>query len=297
MNVFLAELFTLFFGTFGWILEVSRIIWDAIRPSSLEMNVKGKKVLIVGAGDIGVQLGREFATRGAHLSFWDSNKKVLETLPEKFASLSDVKPLTQVVDIRNFDEVSNAVSRLLDELNFEVDILVNSAGVVNNVDYLEESIERTHLIIDVNVKGVINTIRAFIPRFLKRRHGHIVTLSSMSGQIGCPHICEYSASKFAVLGYMEAVEVDCIAQGVNDLDFTTICPSFIMTTMAGNASFTGSLNWRISTLEDACREMIQAILTKKVVTIIPWDARLICSFKYLLSEKRMRHLISRQHPY
>ncbi|KAI6192276.1 Protein CBR-DHS-4 [Aphelenchoides bicaudatus] len=131
-----------------------------------------------------------------------------------------------------------AAKKLWTEHNYDVDILLNTAGVAHIYDSFDEEIDRIDLVLDVNVKGMVYVVRTFMPKFFERRRGHIITIASLAGQIGCPHICEYSASKHAVVGYMDSLSIDALARGLHELEFTTLSPGFTATKMALSTKYT-----------------------------------------------------------
>lgn len=105
--------------------------------------------------------------------------------------------------------MQEAAKTLWTKHQYDVDILLNAAGVANLHDWLDDSLERTDLILDVNIKGrvseskalcyfleirrfwyitflgMVYVARTFMPKFYERRHGHIITIASLAGQIGC----------------------------------------------------------------------------------------------------------------
>jgi len=293
----LVELVAIIFGTFGWLAEIWNIFLDVVWPCTYEKDVKGQRVLLVGSGDIGLELAKGLADRGAIIAFWDYDQKTLDDIKRDFPKIGGKEVITQRVDITKMEQIQEAANKLWNEHNYEVDILLNSAGIAHVSDCFDEPIEHINRIIDVNVKGVIYTIRTFLPKFYKRKHGHIITVSSIAGTMGCPHVCEYSASKHAVVGYMDSIAVDALARGLNELEFTTLCPCFIQTKMIADTKYTGTPKWPLSQTDESCRSLLKGILQNKRHIIFPWKAKLIVSFKYLLSVRHMNQLLARQWPY
>lgn len=79
--------------------------------------------------------------------------------------------------------------------------------------------------------------KAFLPQMLKKGSGHLISLSSVAGLIGAPDLVDYSASKFGVFGFMEALEHQLIHQGHLGIDFTTVCPIYVQTPMLDNMRY------------------------------------------------------------
>src|SRR5215469_2868334 len=87
-----------------------------------------------------------------------------------------------------------------------VDVLVNSAGIVGpNKPLLETTVQDWRRVLDVNVLGTVNTMRAFVPGMRDRGWGRVVNIASMAGKDGNPSLSIYSASKAAVIGLTKSV--------------------------------------------------------------------------------------------
>jgi len=107
-----------------------------------------------------------------------------------------------------------AMQRLAQELG-DVDILVNSAGIVGpGIPLLETTPEQWRAVLEVNVLGTVNAIRAFAPGMVQRGWGRIVNLASMAGKDGNPNLSIYSASKAAVIGLTKSLGKELARSGV-----------------------------------------------------------------------------------
>ena len=110
-----------------------------------------------------------------------------------------------------------------------IDILVNSAGIVGpNVPLLETTPEAWRRTLNVNVIGVVNTIRAFAPGMVQTGWGRIVNFASMAGKDGNPNLAAYSASKAAVIALTKSVGKELATTGVL---VNAIAPAVIATPM------------------------------------------------------------------
>ena len=110
-----------------------------------------------------------------------------------------------------------------------IDILVNSAGIVGpNVPLLESTPEAWRRTLEVNVIGVVNTIRAFAPGMVQAGWGRIVNFASMAGKDGNPNLAAYSASKAAVIALTKSVGKELATTGVL---VNAIAPAVIATPM------------------------------------------------------------------
>jgi 3-oxoacyl-[acyl-carrier protein] reductase len=121
-----------------------------------------------------------------------------------------------------------ALRRIADEVG-PVDVLVNSAGIVGpNRPLLETTAEEWRRVLDVNVVGTVNTMRAFIPGMRDRGWGRVVNIASMAGKDGNPNLSIYSASKAAVIGLTKSAGKELATTGVL---VNAIAPALIATPM------------------------------------------------------------------
>ena len=121
---------------------------------------------------------------------------------------------------------SNAVKQL-----GEVDILINNAGVVQGKLFHEMDEELARKTMVVNAESHFWTTKEFISSMMKRNKGHIVSIASISGLAGTAAKVDYCASKFAAVGFMDALRVEMKHLGYSGIVCTTVCPSYINTGM------------------------------------------------------------------
>jgi NAD(P)-dependent dehydrogenase (short-subunit alcohol dehydrogenase family) len=108
----------------------------------------------------------------------------------------------------------SAIERAREQVG-DVDILVNSAGVVGpGIPLLETTPEQWRQVLEVNVLGTVNAIRAFAPGMVERGWGRVVNLASMAGKDGNPNLSIYSASKAAVIGLTKSLGKELARSGV-----------------------------------------------------------------------------------
>ena len=130
----------------------------------------------------------------------------------------------------------DAMLSVVRDLYGPVDLLVTCAGVIA-VGPLA-SLERTEFerTVDVNFGGTVHPTLAVLPEMRQRGAGRIAHISSIGGKVGVPHLAAYSASKFAVAGFSEALRAEVAAEGVH---VTTIFPGLMRTGSPRHARFTG----------------------------------------------------------
>jgi short-subunit dehydrogenase len=112
-----------------------------------------------------------------------------------------------------------------------LDVLVNNAGIGATGHFVEVSPDRLRKIMEVNFFGVTETIRAFLPLLRAGVRPAIVNVSSVAGKRGIPARTEYSASKFAIQGFSEALRAELAKDGV---DVLVVCPGLTNTNFSKN---------------------------------------------------------------
>jgi 3-oxoacyl-[acyl-carrier protein] reductase len=136
--------------------------------------------------------------------------------------------LTPGADITADVTDMDSLSRIADELG-EVDVLVNSAGIVGpGIPLLDTTPAQWREVLEVNVLGTVNAIRAFTPGMVERRWGRVVNIASMAGKDGNPNLSIYSASKAAVIGLTKSIGKELALSGVI---VNAIAPAVIDTPM------------------------------------------------------------------
>lgn len=129
----------------------------------------------------------------------------------------EVEPLPQVqylhVDVRDRDAVLNAVAQVI-EKEGRIDVLVNNAGmgIGGPLEFATE--EEIRLQMDTNFMGLVHCVDAVLPHMRRQGEGKIIALSSIGGLMGLPFQGFYSASKFAIEGYCEALRLETQQQGI-----------------------------------------------------------------------------------
>jgi NAD(P)-dependent dehydrogenase (short-subunit alcohol dehydrogenase family) len=125
----------------------------------------------------------------------------------------------------SFASFLDAVERDLGPL----DVLVNNAGIMPVGPFLQESDAMATRQVDVNLHGMIFGMKEALPRMLERGSGHIVTVSSIIGRGGFPHVATYCATKHAIIGLTDAIRIELWD---TPIDFSCVMPAQVNTDMA-----------------------------------------------------------------
>jgi len=191
--------------------------------------IKGKRVLITGgASGIGKLMGESCLQKEASdLIIWDSNKEAVDICEKEFLA-KGYKVTSYLVDVSNLNQIQEAAASVLED--GAVDILINNAGIVAGVPFHQQSPHTISKTLAVNIEGVMQVTRAFLPAMIAKKAGHIVTIASASGMMSIPNMSVYAGSKWAVLGWSESlrIELDSMKE---DLQVTSVTPGYIDTGM------------------------------------------------------------------
>ncbi|MFI5208043.1 MAG: SDR family NAD(P)-dependent oxidoreductase [Gemmatimonadales bacterium] len=190
--------------------------------------IAGKLALVTGASSgIGLACARRFAADGADLVLWARRQDRLKSAASELGA--KVKVRTAAVDIRDRAAVNRAAESLIKD-GAVPDILLNNAGLAAGLAKLHEGDpDDWDLMIDTNVKGLLNVTRAFLPHMVARGSGHVVNIGSSAGHQVYPMGNVYHASKFAVRALTEAINVDLVG---TPLRCSSVDPGYVRTDFA-----------------------------------------------------------------
>ena len=191
------------------------------------MKLKDKNCVITGAASgIGRCLAIGLAKEGMNLFMADIQVESLEKVKQEIGK-TGVRVFTARCDIAKYEDFENLAGDVYARLG-DVDLLINNAGIAGGG--FVESIElgEWKRVLDVNLWGIIHSLKVFLPRMLQRGSGHIVNTGSGAGVVGIPHHIPYIASKFAVVGISEALYSELSSRGIK---VSVICPTQVKTSI------------------------------------------------------------------
>ncbi|MEZ0054320.1 NADP-dependent 3-hydroxy acid dehydrogenase YdfG [Mycobacterium sp. MAA66] len=225
--------------------------------------IEGATVIVTGgARGIGAKTAELFAHHGADVWIADVDADVAEQTAEAIPRCRSAR-----LDVTRRASWDEFISHVLDQSG-RIDILVNNAGVMPLGAFETEAEATTDLILDVNVRGVLNGMRAVVPSMIARGNGHIVNVASMAGMIPIPGMVTYNASKFAALGASLATRREYAGSGV------TVCavlPSAVRTELASGVQLGGGMP--TVDPEDVAHAVLNTLRTKAARTSVPgWVA-------------------------
>ena len=195
------------------------------------MNLKNKVAVITGAGSgIGRATAFALARRGCHLALADIDEAGLNASAAR-ARKFGVRASSHRLDVADRAQVA-ALPQLVIASHGQVDLLMNNAGVALGGTFEQVSADDFDWLMEINFHGVVRMTRAFLPLLHRSQDARIVNVSSIYGIITPPGQAAYSASKFAVRGFSNALrhELEGSTVGVS-----VVHPGGVATSIAKNA--------------------------------------------------------------
>lgn len=184
-------------------------------------------VLITGGGNgLGQACAVRFAQEGAFVLVADIEENGIVETREKIKNIGGVSEGYNL-DITKVDAVERTIAKII-EKHKKIDVLVNSAGVSIENRLEDITIEEWLLHININLNGSFYITRPVLKNMKERKFGKIIYISSKSGLIGRPRRTAYSAAKFGVNGFTQALALEVAKDGIT---VNSICPSRVETRM------------------------------------------------------------------
>jgi len=196
------------------------------------MKLAGSRILITGAsGGIGSCLALELCRRGASLALAGRDGGRLDGLVRAIANAGGTASALPF-DLERPDGHAGLVGRAADVLG-GIDALVNGAGQSRLTAFIDEDEASLRSLLAVNLTAPVLLTRAVLPHLLRRGAGSIVNVGSVFGAIGFPYYAAYSASKFALRGFSEALRRELTDSGIKVI---YVAPRATLTDMNGPAA-------------------------------------------------------------
>jgi short-subunit dehydrogenase len=193
-------------------------------------HIAGSRILITGASQgIGRALADEAARRGARVLAAARSTDLLGELADEIRGRGDVLEVVKADITEPEDRQCLAVAAV--QCFGGLDILVNNAGIGATGHFADVSPDRLRKIMEVNFFGLVETTRICLPLLRRGNWPAIVNISSIAGKRGIPARSEYSASKFAVQGFSEALRAEVEKDGI---DVLVVCPGLTQTNFSQN---------------------------------------------------------------
>jgi short-subunit dehydrogenase len=200
-------------------LNISNVYTCNFAQQKNYMQFKNKVVVITGGSDgIGKALVETFLAEGAKVATCGRNYDKLYLLQSTYPG----KPLMiQTADVSKEQDCKLFIDAVIKTYT-TIDILINNAGISMRALFKDVAVEALKKVMDINFWGAVYFTQQALP-YIQKNKGSIVSISSIAGYRGLPGRSGYSASKFAMNGWMESLRVELLKEGVTVL---TVCPGF-----------------------------------------------------------------------
>jgi short-subunit dehydrogenase len=179
------------------------------KPKSMEPKV----VIITGASSgIGLACAREFARNGYNIVLAARNTQKLTDIESELLQ-KGVAVLSVVTDVSHEEDCKNLIEAAVTRFG-RIDVLLNNAGISMRAAFLKVDLDVLHKLMNTNFWGTVYCTKYALPYLLQTR-GSVVGVSSIAGYMGLPGRTGYSASKFAMQGFLETIRIEHLKQGLH----------------------------------------------------------------------------------
>ena len=225
-----------------------------------------QRVVISGASSgLGLALAQHYLEQGAIVGVFARRADYLQSLSKQYPQQVYCYPL----DVRDSAAVQAAAQRFIAHKGVP-DIVIANAGIsVGTLTDYAEDIDVFQQIMDVNMLGVIKTFQPFLVPMREVGHGTLVGIASVAGFRGLPGAGAYSASKAALIAYMESLRVELHGSGMHAV---TICPGYIKTPMTAINPYSMPF---ILSADEAARRIARVIVSGNSFAVVPWQMGLV----------------------
>lgn len=194
-------------------------------------------VITGGASGIGRAIAEELSRRGAAAIVVADLQKDAATETASAIRRFGARATAIELDVRDDDAVGQLATSTFERFG-RVDYVFNNAGtgIMGETHLLEK--REWGLVIDVNIRGVANVVRAFYPRLVEQGFGHMINTASCAGLMCTPFLSVYSATKHAVVGLSKAMRIEAARFGVR---VSALCPGVVRTPLLTGGGIGGTI--------------------------------------------------------
>ena len=186
-----------------------------------------KVTIVTGASKgIGKAIATTFAEAGAHVVCVSRTEDDLNILQKDISSNGGSASIYSC-DVSKFDQVESLISNSIEEFD-KIDVIVNNAGITRDGLIMRMSDEDWNTVIDINLKGTFNGIKAISRQMMKQKSGRIINISSVVGLKGNSGQANYAASKSGIIGLTKSSSKELASRGIT---VNCIAPGYIATEM------------------------------------------------------------------
>ena len=233
------------------------------------MDIKGKTALVTGASrGIGKAISIELARAGIkHLILVARNRQKLAEVATEIET-TGVKVTTLSLDLRQSPSTNIAIARAWRE-HKPIHLLVNCAGVAHQSAFLDSQAGKVEEEISLNLLGMMNITRLLAKRMANQKEGTIVNVSSLMGKVAAPTMSTYSATKFAIIGFTQALRSE-LAE--HNIEVIALLPTLTDTEMTRNLKL---FRWVMPmTAEKVAQTLVSGLYKNRSEILVGWQSYL-----------------------
>jgi short-subunit dehydrogenase len=242
------------------------------------MDLKNKTVIITGASSgIGRACAEEFARRGANLVLGARQYVTLCEIAQDLEQRYSIKALAVQCDVSKEKECEHLISQAIMTFS-RIDVLINNAGISMRALFKDLDLVVLRNLMEVNFWGAVYCTKYALPHLLKNK-GSVVGVSSIAGFHGLPGRTGYSASKFALNGFLEALRIENLKTGLHVLlaapGFTASNIRNVALVKDGSAQGESSMNEdKMMTSEEVAEIIADGVIKRKRRLIMTGQGKL-----------------------
>lgn len=248
---------------------------------------KDKVVIVTGASSgIGEAVAREFALKGSKVVLAARSEEKLSRITSEINRFNK-NVLYIITDVSREEDCRNLIETTVNKFG-TIDILVNNAGISMRASFLDVDLKVLHRLMDVNFWGTVYCTKYALP-YLIAQKGSLVGVSSVAGFHGLPGRTGYSASKFAIHGFLETIRIEHLKKGLHVM---IIAPGFTTTNIRRRALMANGEEQgesprdehKLMPPEYVAKWVLKGIKRKKRNKLLTWEARLTALFQRIVPD-------------
>ena len=233
------------------------------------MNIKGKTAFITGASrGIGRAIALELARQGIHhLLLVARDRQKLADVAAEIKQMG-VKVTTLSLDLTQPSSINIAIAQAW-RTHRPIHLLVNCAGVAHQAPFLETRLAQVEEEISTNILGMMTITRLMAKRMVNQQEGTIVNVSSLMGKVAAPTMSTYSATKFAIIGFTQALRSELAGHNIKVI---ALLPTLTDTEMTSQLKL---FRWVMPmTPEKVARTLVAGLYKNSGEILVGWQSYL-----------------------
>jgi short-subunit dehydrogenase len=249
--------------------------------------LKDKVVIVTGASSgIGEAIAREFSINGSKVVLAARSEEKLSEIVKEIRAKNG-EAFYVCTDVRNEEDCKRLIEKTVGKYG-TIDILINNAGISMRASFLSVDLKVLHQLMNVNFWGTVYCTKYALPYLIERK-GSLVGVSSVAGFHGLPGRTGYSASKFAIHGFLETIRIENLKNGLHVM---IIAPGFTSTEIRKHALMANGQEQgespkdeiKLMSPEYVAKWVLKGIRKRKRNKLLTWDGRLTALFQRIVPE-------------